>query len=577
VLAAERMKDSIERINADVRSELLGADVSPTQEQANIAQFDRELTAEAENVTEHGETDAVASLRRSWAHYKQTLADFHRAPALTDKQVICFGALAEAFADVQNSVGEILAINQDAMAHKGERIERRGDYFERLLIIAVVVASALGLITSVRLTSRLLRPLGVVSAAVRRFGQGDLQVRARLEGEDEIAQLAHEFNAMADHLEKYRKSSLGELLQAQQASQAAIDSLPDPVLMLDATGNLQGGNRAARTILQIDPGKGASKALDDTDPGVRGLLDRLRSHVVTGHGAYTPKGFEDAVRVKVSGEEHIFLPQATPIYAERGIVGVALLLQDVTRLFQFDELKNNLVATVAHEFRTPLTSLRMAIHLCTEEAVGPLTAKQADLLFAARDDCERLQGIVDDLLNLSRIESGRIDLQKRRIEPATVVDLALDVHRAAASARQLTLRAEIYPGLPEVFADADRLQLVFANLITNAIRYSPVGGEIVVRALPDADGKEDALTQRRFIRFEISDHGPGVPREHQATLFQKFFRVPGSPSGGAGLGLFIARGIAQAHDGQIGVDSQPGAGATFWFTIPAAPEIHSRG
>jgi NtrC-family two-component system sensor histidine kinase KinB len=292
------------------------------------------------------------------------------------------------------------------------------------------------------------------------------------------------------------------------------------------------------------------------------VLDRLRAHVVGGRGAYVPRGFEEALRLATSEGERIYLPRATPIYAEaREVAGVAVVLQEVTRLFRFDELKNNLVATVAHEFRTPLTSLRMALHLCTEEVVGPLTPKQADLLFAARDDCERLQAIVDDLLNLSRLESGRIDLNRRRADADGLVDLAVDVHRAAAASHRVTLRAEVTPGLPEVFADPDRLQLVFTNLLNNAIRYSPPDAEVTIRARREGEA----------VRFEVSDQGPGIPAEHQAGLFEKFFRVPGSPQGGSGLGLFIARGIVQAHGGRIGIDTQPGAGATFWFTVPLAP------
>jgi signal transduction histidine kinase len=217
----------------------------------------------------------------------------------------------------------------------------------------------------------------------------------------------------------------------------------------------------------------------------------------------------------------------------------------------------------------------MAIHLCTEETVGPLNPKQADLLFAAREDCQRLQTIVDDLLNLSRIEAGRIDLHKRRVDPDSLVNLAVDVHRSAAEQRKLTLRTEIDPGLPEVFADPDRLQLVFTNLLTNAIRYSQPGGEIVIRARAEDESTEhagSALLKTNWIRFEVVDNGPGVPVEHQSGLFEKFFRVPGSPAGGAGLGLFIARGIVQAHDGRIGITSEAGKGAIFWFTVPAAPE-----
>jgi signal transduction histidine kinase len=386
---------------------------------------------------------------------------------------------------------------------KGLLTERRAAYFKRILILAVLAASVLGLLVSASLTTRLLRPLGIVSAAVRRFGQGDTQVRAQVKGEDDVAQLAQEFNTMADHLERYRKSSLGELLQAQQAAQAAIDGLPDPVLLLDGAGGLQGINEAARQILRIDPEETGSATLDRLDPAVRSLLDRVLAHVLGGRGAYHPKGFEDAVHVSAGGGKLVYLPRATPIYGGSGsVTGAALVLQDITRLFRFDELKSNLVATVAHEFRTPLTSLRMAIHLCTEEAVGPLTGKQADLLFAARDDCERLQAIVDDLLNLSRLESGRIDLQKRMVEPQVLIDAAVDVHRNAAESQGLSVRGEIYPGLPEVFADPDRLQLVFANLLGNAVRYSPKGGEIVVRARPEPQAADDG---DRLVRFEVVD------------------------------------------------------------------------
>jgi signal transduction histidine kinase/HAMP domain-containing protein len=435
-----------------------------------------------------------------------------------------------------------------------------------------VLISIVGLLAATWLIARVLRPLRVVSAAVRRFGEGDVKARADLHGSDEIAAVAAEFNSMADRLERYRKSSLGELLQAQQAAQAAIDGLADPVLLLDGTGKLQGANTAASTMLGINAEREGGDPFAGIDPGIRALVDRLRGHVLAGKGAYVPKGFEEAVRVPSQPDgERVLLPRGTPIYGEDGTVaGAAIVLQDITRLFRFDELKNDLVATVAHEFRTPLTSLRMALHLVTEEAVGPLTPKQADLLFAAREDCERLQIIVDELLNLSRIESGTIELHRRRTDPAALIDMAVEPHRAAAEQAHITLRTEALPGLPEVFVDSDRMQLVFSNLLTNAIRFAPKGSEIAVRARPEAAvseaGSHRAPASTR-IRFEVADQGPGIASEHQAGLFEKFFRVPGSPAGGSGLGLFIAKGVVQAHGGEIGIDGRPG-GATFWFTVP---------
>jgi signal transduction histidine kinase len=523
--------------------------------------------------------EATNKMRAAWNQYAAALADFH---ALEDRRALdaaYFARLQPTFQQINHSAEEILGINQDAMVRKSVRAAQRSAEFEHLVVGVVFLGLVLGLLASTWLTTRVLRPLGVVSAAVRRFGEGDLRARADVRGQDEIAAVAVEFNRMAEKLEQYRASSLGELLQAQQAAQAAIDSLPDPVILLDPDGQPRGANTAASKLLGIDTERAPAEMYAATDPGVRAVIDRLRAHVLGGKGPYVPKGFEEAVRVTSSAEgERILLPRATPIYGETGVVsGAAIVLQDATRLFRFDELKNNLVATVAHEFRTPLTSLRMAIHLCIEGTLGPLTPKQEDLLFAAREDCERLQLIVDELLNLSRIESGQIDLHKRRLEAHTLVDMAVEVHRAAAEQAGVSIRTEVFPGLPDVFVDPDRLQLVFTNLISNAIRFAPQGSSIVVRAraveAPEASRRQHRMAETEHLRFEVADEGAGISREHQAGLFEKFFRVPGSPAGGSGLGLFIAKGLVQAHGGKIGVDSEPGRGATFWFTIPTAPAL----
>jgi signal transduction histidine kinase len=203
----------------------------------------------------------------------------------------------------------------------------------------------------------------------------------------------------------------------------------------------------------------------------------------------------------------------------------------------------------------------MALHMCLEGAAGELAPRQADLLFVAREDCERLQTIVDELLDLSRIQAGRIDIAPRRVEAEHLVHEALDAHAAAARAAHLTLRGEILPGLGALRADPDRLRLVFDNLISNAIRHTPEG-EVVVRALP-AEGA---------VRFEVADSGAGIATEHQGSLFERFYRVPGAPGGGAGLGLYIARQIVEAHGGRIEVESEVGKGTTFRFTIPIAAD-----
>jgi NtrC-family two-component system sensor histidine kinase KinB len=276
-----------------------------------------------------------------------------------------------------------------------------------------------------------------------------------------------------------------------------------------------------------------------------------------------PKGLEEAMPLDTRQGHHFLLLRANPVLGESDeVAGLAVVMQDVTRLRRFDELKNDLVATVAHEFRTPLTSLRMAIHLCVEEAVGPLTPKQADLLFAAREDCERLQGIVDDLLDLSRIQAGRIEVNVRAVQSRTLLESTIEQNRVLARDKgvKLTLGAPMFDRA--VLADPDRLNLVLTNLVTNAIRHTPAGGDVQLRTAPEKDGQ---------VRFEVSDTGEGMDPKWFPLLFDRFFRIPGSkPGSGVGLGLYICKEIVEAHGGNIGVESEPGHGSVFWFTLPPA-------
>lgn len=557
VLAAQRMKEAVERIDSGAVFLVMGAgERGERQIAANRAAFERELDAEEGNITEAGETEAVERLHTRWDRYIGAVDRFRAHPSSPPY----FAELEPAFEDVKRGADDILTLNQDAMVRKSDRAARLAARFDRIMITAAIAALVAGLLASMSLTARILRPLSVLGQAVRRLGAGDLRARAQIAGQDEIAQLARDFNTMADHLEQYRKSSLGELLLAQRAAQAVIDSLEDPVIVLGLAGDVLGANTAAERVLRVSFESGGVEPLGALDPAVRAVVERVRAHVLAGKGPYAPRSLEEAIRFATPEGPRQLLPRATPLYAEEGgVAGVTVVLQDVTRLVRFDELKSNLVATVAHEFRTPLTSLRMAIHLCTEGAVGPLTDKQADLLFAARDDCERLQTIIDELLDLSRIQAGRIELDTRPSSAEDLVTAAIDAHRAAAAERKIGLRSEVLPATGDVRADPERLQLVFANLIGNALRHTPAGGEIVLRARPD-DGA---------LRFEVSDTGPGIPKEHQATLFEKFVQVPGAPAGGAGLGLFIVKEIVTAHGGRLGVESEPGH-TTFWFTIPIA-------
>ncbi|HEX3765859.1 MAG TPA: ATP-binding protein [Kofleriaceae bacterium] len=563
VLAAQNIKEAAERINGGVLFAIAGrAGNGRAQIETNVAKLEHEVGVQEANITEPGEREATAKLRAAWNAYAHDIAALGDAPAEPDLRERYFARLSPEFLAVKDAADAILALNQDAMIRKSDTAQQLASESNQLLVSIPVIGLVLALVAASVMTTRVLRPLSVVSQTARRIGEGDLAVRAKVAGKDEIADLARELNTMADHLQRYRKSSLGELLEAQLAAQATIDSLPDAVLVVALDGELRHANQAAEALLKVRPEAG-SHALATVDPAVRPVIDRLRQSIAAGHGPYVPKGLEEAIKLTTADGERALLPRATPLYAEEGdVVAATIVLQDVTRLRRFEELRNDLVATVAHEFRTPLTSLRMAVHLLSEETVGPLTRKQADLVFAAREDCDRLQSIVDELLDLSRIQADRIELRTAEIDPELLIGAALDAHAGEAEARHVKLVTELLPGMPAIVADRERIQLVLDNLLSNAIKYGLEGGTVTVRA----------VQREGVLRIEVSDQGPGIRAEDQPAIFEKFVRVPDAPAGGAGIGLYIAREIVRAHGGSIGVDSEPGQGATFWFTVKLAQD-----
>jgi signal transduction histidine kinase len=557
VLAAQRMKESIERLDSAALFLVIG-EREPALALAaeHVPAFEHELEVEEHNITEPGEEEAAARLRAAWNQYRNDHREFLASPE-PELRPRYLQALQPGFQAVKTAADEILALNQDAMVLKSTRLRRQSEWVETAVVLGVLAAVLLGLLASAALTGRALRPVGVLGQAVRRLGEGDYAVRARLQDAgSEIGQLATDFNLMAESLQRYRDSSLGELLEAQSAAQATIDSLPDPVLVFDARGRLGNANRAATQLLGVRASDGS---IASAEPQIRERVERIRDEVLAGAASVQPRGFEEALLVETPDGNRALLPRASAISSDEGrLLGVTVVLQDITRLRRFDELKDDLVATVAHEFRTPLTSLRMAIHLLAEQTVGPLDERQLDLVTAAREECERLQSIVDDLLDLARIRSGQLELHPRSLSSQRAIGEAVESVQAQADQAGVTVSMEIDPSAASLTADPDRIELALGNLLINAVRHSHPGGQVRVHARRGNGG----------VRIEVQDEGPGIAPEHQARLFDRFYRVPGSPPGGAGLGLSIVRDVVEAHGGRVGVSSRPSEGSSFWIELP---------
>jgi signal transduction histidine kinase len=368
--------------------------------------------------------------------------------------------------------------------------------------------------------------------------------------QDELGQLADAFNKMATKLRAYRQVMGDQILQARQMTEITFSAFPDPIIVLAADGQISFANPAANTFLF----KLGMK--DGLPAGVQDVADR----VIKGAPDYLPTSFDRVLVFRVDEQEMFVLPRVIGMRDESGsIFGAAVVLQDVTRLRLLDEVKTNLVSTVSHELKTPLTSVRMGLHLLLEERIGSLNSKQTELLLAAREDSERLLRMINDLLDLAKLESGRSLLPTRPMEPRELIRTAEEDLRALVESRGSKLVSKVTPELPLVSVDARQVAHVFSNFVSNAVKYAKPGEEIVLKA-KNQDGN---------VRFSVIDHGPGIAPQFQAQIFDRFFRVPGSENTGAGLGLAIAKEIVLTQGGAIGVQSTPGQGSEFYFDLPA--------
>jgi PAS domain S-box-containing protein len=577
VVAAQDMKESLERQDSAALFALLGQRKKAfAQLQEHRMRFDAALNKAANNITEPGETAMIETIRHQRdAYYKlfdQLLADTDMPGDLIDRngaiagkaapgerrgRVIYFQSLEPAFNELRATCHNLLILNQRAMLAKSEAAAGVAQlwFYRTLLIAGLLVAAGLGL--AFFLANRIVEPLRQLTATTSRIAGGDLDAKVEVTSHDEVGVLAVEYNRMAERIRQLRQSDMGQLIVAQQTTEAAIDSLYDPVIVTDAEGCVTKLNPAAEEIFGSES-ENAGKHVGEVarDPLIAGAVaEALRSQrPVAGEGAVS------ILPLAVDGTERAFRLRTTPMRdTENHLLGAVTLLEDITHLREIDRLKSEFIATASHELRTPLTSVQMGVHLLLEKAAGELTDKQTEVLQACREDCERLDKLMQGLLDLSRIEAGESRPQFASVPAHDLIARSAEELRLQVETNGLDLRVDAPLDLPSVVVDRSQIERVVSNLVINAIRYTK-HGEIKISA------------ERRgaSVAVSVCDTGSGIPAEYLPHIFDKFVQVPGAPTGGAGLGLSISKSIIEAHGGQISVQSEVGRGTTFTFTLMVA-------
>ena len=569
VLYMERLNEAMERIDSSFGFALAGQEQQARQQyETNWKRFDEYLRLEQENITVPGEAQLVDQLTTSARLYRQGGQHFYELAAKTqERHQAYFGtqgkSLLGQFQELKGITSEISRINQANMEEASQSARETAasslTWFAAGLSLAVLLAVFLAW----RTAQTIIQPLNAITDSALAISEGNPDQVVPVQSHDELGRLAQAFNVMARHLRDYRDSQSAQLLRVQRTSQATIDSFPDPILVIDPEGYVEMANPAARRLLGVVPkDKGQTTAVIWQPPQT---LQQPLSEALQGMHDYLPDGFDKTILLGSSGLELALLPRIMTIRDPNNhTLGAAVLLQDVTRLRLLDQVKSNLVATASHELKTPLTSLRLVVHLLLEESAGPISPKQMELLLDARENSERLLAVVNNLLDLARLEQGWQQLNVQPESPATLLRSAADTISARARDKNVEVILEVPGELPSVSVDVERMGHALRNLLDNALTYTERGGKITLSASSDHEG----------VTLTVADTGIGIPPEHLPHVFDKFIRIPGhSRDDSTGLGLAIVREIVTAHGGNVTCESQPGLGTTFRIRLPLTTKV----
>ncbi|MGA9772240.1 MAG: ATP-binding protein [Blastocatellia bacterium] len=563
IIAAENMKEALERMDSSAMFFIAShAEKARRQFAENAGRFEDEFQVAASNVTEPGERQIIADIESRYAANKLQIGQFLNKPepiSVTELSNTYFEQMEPAFLSLKQRLDELLRLNHQAMVRASARATAESWKAQISTAAVAVLALALALVFAWRFTSYIVDPLSTLTQKARRIGEGDFDQHIEIQSQDEIGVLAAEFNRMAARLRDLRKSDYWRLLLEQKKSDAAIDSIYEPVIVTDARAHILKINQAAKQLFS-DSRNGQR---EDGDVSLSGFtagerIIRAVQDVVTMQRPVAVEEEAALVPVNVGGAERSYRMRTTPMRDEDGrLLGAVTVLEDITSIREVDRLKTDFISVASGKLREPLHSLQLALHAVVEGYTGELNEQQTDLMFDARQSANQLEELMNDLLELAEIESGTRHISTERLKPGDLVRAAIERFQSTAESKHIRLDNKIWPALPWVIADRHAIKSVFDNLLSNAIRHTGRDGSVTIEA-NERNGR---------VYFLVRDTGEGIPEKYLPNLFGRFIRIESRSGGGTGLGLALVKRLVEAQGGQISVESRVGEGTTFTFTL----------
>ncbi len=513
---------------------------------ANAAKkFEINLQNQEKNNTEIGEKEVTTELRNRFNDYKIGKSENH---VLTT---------------IRTQIFQLMNMNMQAIQRKSEVAKATADKAVLWIAITGTLCFLIAFTLLVNLPSNIANPIQELTESIEQIASENYAERVHFESHSEFGQLAKSFNIMAEKLEEYNNSSLAKLMMEKKRIETLINNMHDPVIGLDENLKVIFANEEAMKIVGVPKAEIVGRYSQDLSVKndlVRTLIQDLMS---PGNGVGTKT---KPIKIYSDNKEGYFDKETihisiTPTGEQtKKLIGHVIILRNITEYKELDFAKTNFIATVSHEFKTPISSIKMSLKLLENEKVGKLNDEQKNLLYSINDDVTRLLKITGELLDMTQVESGNIHLTILPTDSRDILDFALKATKTQAEQKYIKFSIDCPQSISKVQADQEKTTWVLTNLLSNGIRYSYDNATINIK-ISEAD---------TFVNISVKDTGQGIAPQHKDKIFDRYYRVPGTKKEGTGLGLAISKEFIEAQGGQIMVESEFGAGSSFTLMLQKA-------
>ena len=561
VVDAQNMNNSLERQDSLELSFIFenNLELSPEYE-LNHTNFLEWLNKAKNNITEVGEQDTVDSIEKSYTDYidkVKILISIKKEQGDNEASKYYYSIVFPLFKDVKEHCNILLDINQKSMINMKEKSKELVNTARYFTLGIDGVALIIGISIISYLLRKIIHPIEDLAIAINKVSEGNYEYTIPLKSGEEINFIFDCFNNMVEKLKEYDRLNLNKILREKQRTEAIIESIKSPIIVTDEENKIIMLNKYAERVFDVKEKKVINRQFLDgiREEKVFNMIQESRNSIEEF------KAFDD-IELGKNEEKAYYRITISPIWFKHSEnLGTVTIMQDITKFKELDEMKTDFISNVSHEFRTPLTSICMAVGLLLDKNVD-MNDDEIELLTIIKEDSDKLDNLVGELLDLSKMKSGKIEMDIRDIDINDVISQIKRAFKIQIEEKNVKLSIDTNGIVRKVKGDINKISWVVANLIGNALRYIKTDGTGIIEI--------KAREVNNTMLVSISDNGEGIADEYQKLIFEKFIQIKdknGETTGSSGLGLAICKEIVKAHGGEIWVDSTVGEGSTFYFTL----------